>query len=308
MEGRTTNVAFTKISNSKSFTKLDDIGNDIEHEETLTILNIEPQPIESAEQSIKRIPSKVPRSTNRSRNMLHTKASQHSEKTGDKCKPIVQQCFNQLESKDWEITMKGLKTLSQLAEQHPEYLDINIGGTVGRLLGRHIRSLRSQVARAACIAAGDIFTSQIRGIDQDIDDIAGPLLHRTADTNRFLRADSNAALDRMVESLPPHKIIGIIVHRGANHQNAIVRGATARLLSSIVDRIGAEHAMILPREVRDKLIGSGAKLLMDGNLDARNHAKKMFRHLAHCEGFRKALTDTVPETTLRHIDKTLKSL
>lgn len=43
-------------------------------------------------------------------------------------------------------------------------------------------------------------------------------------------------------------------------------------------------------------------------LSFRNHAKRMFRHLARCEGFRKALTDAVPETTLRHIDKTLKSL
>lgn len=34
----------------------------------------------------------------------------------------------------------------------------------------------------------------------------------------------------------------------------------------------------------------------------------MFRRLTHCEGFRKALTDAVPETTLRHIDKTLKAL
>lgn len=50
---------------------------------------------------------------------------------------------------------------------------------------------------------------------QDLDEIAGPLLHRTADTNRFLRADSNAALDRMVQHLPPHKTIGVIVLRGA---------------------------------------------------------------------------------------------
>ncbi|KAK2580453.1 hypothetical protein KPH14_006196 [Odynerus spinipes] len=304
-----TSVAFTKISNPlESFTKLDDIRNDLEHEKAPAILKIEPQPVGRIEQPIKRIPSKVPRNTTRSRIVSHNKTSQYSEKTGEKYKPTVQQCFNQLESKDWEVTIKGLQSLSQLVKQNPEYLDINIGGTIGRLLGRHIGSLRSQVARAACIAAGDIFSSQIRGIEQDVDDIAGPLLHRTADTNRFLRADSNAALDRMVEFLPPHRIISIIVLRGANHQNAVVRGTTARLLSSIVDRIGAEHAMSLSRDVRDKLIGTGAKLLMDGNLEARNHAKKMFSRLAHCEGFRKALTDAVPETTLRHIDKTLKSL
>ena len=40
----------------------------------------------------------------------------------------------------------------------------------------------------------------------------------------------------------------------------------------------------------------------------RNHAKEIFRRLTRCEGFRKALAESVPETTLRHIEKTLKSL
>ncbi|XP_076231349.1 uncharacterized protein LOC143177360 [Calliopsis andreniformis] len=266
------------------------------------ILKIEPEPLEPVNLP-KKVTSKVPRITRRLRGNA-TKNPGKPEKT----KPIVQQCFSQLESKEWEVVMKGLKTLSQIAKQDPEYLDIGATATISRLLGRQIKSLRSQVARTACLAAGDVFSSQIRGIDQDFDDIAGPLLHRTADTNRFLRADSNAALDRMVEHLPPQKTIVVIVLRGASHQNAIVRAATARLLASIVDRIGPEHTMILPKDVRDKLFCTGARLLIDGNLDARNHAKRMFRHLAHCEGFRRALTDAVPETTLRHIDKTLKTL
>lgn len=62
--------------------------------------------------------------------------------------------------------MKGLKALSQISKQHPEGLDVCAAGTIGRFLGRHIKNLRSQVARAACLAAGDVFSSQIRGIDQ----------------------------------------------------------------------------------------------------------------------------------------------
>ncbi|XP_011063428.1 PREDICTED: uncharacterized protein LOC105151429 [Acromyrmex echinatior] len=269
------------------------------------ILKIESEPAEDVELR-RRMPSKVPvRGSSRCRMPSNKRVM---EKPSEKSKRMVQQCFSQLENKDWEITMKGLKALSQISKQHPEGLDVCAAGTIGRLLGRHIKNLRSQVARAACLAASDVFSSQIRGIDQDLDDIAGPLLHRTADTNRFLRSDSNSALDQMVQYLPPHKTIGIIVLRGASHQNAIVRAATARLLSDITDRIGPDHIMILPRDVRDKLLNTGAKLLMDGNLDARNHAKRMFRRLTRCEGFRKALTDAVPETTLRHIDKTMKTL
>ncbi|CAK9804588.1 TOG array regulator of axonemal microtubules protein 1 [Anthophora plagiata] len=265
------------------------------------ILKIETQPVVEQIATTKRISSRVPRVMGRN------KSKGRPEKP-EKMKPIVQQCFAQLDSKDWEITMKGLKTLSHIVKEQPEYLDVSAAGMINRLLGRQVKSLRSQVARTACLAAGDIFSSQIRGIDQDFDDIAGPLLHRTADTNRFLRADSNAALDKMVEHLPPHRTIAVIVQRGASHQNAIVRAATARLLASVVDRIGPEHTLSLPRDVKDKLLSTGARLLIDGNLDARNHAKRMFRCLMHCEGFRKTLTDAVPETTLRHIDKTLKTL
>ncbi|XP_032682196.1 uncharacterized protein LOC116849305 isoform X2 [Odontomachus brunneus] len=269
------------------------------------ILKIESGPMDVLE-ARRRIPSKVPvRGTSRYRTLSTKKAA---EKPSEKCKRMVQQCFTQLENKDWEITMRGLKSLSQISKQSPEYLEIFTVGTIARLLGRHVRNLRSQVARAACHTSGDVFSSQIRGIDQDLDEIAGPLLHRTADTNRFLRADCNAALDQMVQHLPPHKTIGVIVLRGASHQNAIVRAATARLLSDIIDNIGPDHVMILPRDVRDKLLNTGAKMLMDGNLDARNHAKRMFRRLTRCEGFRKALTDAVPEATLRHIDKIMKTL
>jgi len=76
--------------------------------------------------------------------------------------------------------MKGLKALSQISKQHPEDLDICAAGMIGRLLGRHIKNLRSQVARAACLAAGDVFSSQIRGIDQV--DIKHIVSHRNLST------------------------------------------------------------------------------------------------------------------------------
>lgn len=54
-----------------------------------------------------------------------------------------------------------------------------------------------------------------------------------------------------------------------SHQNTIVHATTARLLYVIVSEIGAENAMNMPREVKDKLFATTAKLLTDGNLQAR---------------------------------------
>jgi len=49
---------------------------------------------------------------------------------------------------------------------------------------------------------------------QETEDLVAALFHRTADTNRFLRADSNAALDAMADSLSPGRAISVIVYKG----------------------------------------------------------------------------------------------
>lgn len=56
-------------------------------------------------------------------------------------------------------------------------------------------------------------------LPQDLDEIAGPLLHRTADTNRFLREDCNNALDSMIDHFPPHRTVMTIANRGARYNN-----------------------------------------------------------------------------------------
>jgi hypothetical protein len=50
---------------------------------------------------------------------------------------------------------------------------------------------------------------------QEVEDLAGALLSRMADTNKFLRADSAAALEAMVKNINPVKTIAALVNRGA---------------------------------------------------------------------------------------------
>ncbi|XP_011500449.1 PREDICTED: protein FAM179B-like [Ceratosolen solmsi marchali] len=265
------------------------------------------QPIDISKRSCKVSPCKIKSQLNCKRTVSVPGNHRHYDKPVEKSK-IIRQCFEQLESKNWEITLKGLKVLSEIAKDEPELLDSCTPGLLARVLGKNVTNLRSQVARAACSAATQVFATHIRGIDQDLDEIAGPLLHRTADTNKFLREDCNSALDSMVEHFPPHRTIVTIANRGASHQNTIVHATTARLLLVTVTKIGSEHVMILPRDVKEKLFATTAKLLTDGNLQSRKYAKETFRLLSQCEGFRKTLTDAVPENTLRLIDKTLRSL
>lgn len=135
-----------------------------------------------------------------------------------------------------------------------------------------------------------------------------PLLHRTADTNRFIRADANAALDVMCENLPKQKIIGIITSRGCTHQNSVVRATSMRLLNDTVDKVGADRIFQMQKDIRDKVVLSGANALTDGSLEARNYAKSMFSKLIGVHQFQRVLLEVVPQSTLRHIAKILNSI
>ncbi|KAK4887789.1 hypothetical protein RN001_004060 [Aquatica leii] len=212
-----------------------------------------------------------------------------------------------LDHNDWEMTMKGLQGAARLTRHHPDICDLHMHA-ICAALGKQIKNLRSQVARAACTVTSEMFTNPRRSLEVELEEIAVPLLHRTADTNKFLRGDANAALDKMCLHLAPPRVVSIIAIKGGKHQNAIVRCAAARLLSSITTRLGAEKVFQLPKDTRDKILYAGANMLMEGNLDTRKHAKIMFGNLIGHSQFNKAMAEAVPACTIRHIQKTLKSL
>nr|CAD7423515.1 unnamed protein product [Timema monikensis] len=184
----------------------------------------------------------------------------------EKPRDALQQCFHKLDSPEWEVVMQGLNTMVRLSRHHPDTLQDQLHRVLVAL-GKQVRNLRSQVSRAACQVAGELFGSLKRALETDLDELVTPLFHRSADTNKFLRADSNAALDKMLEVISIPRAIGAIVAKGVNHQHAVVRTAAARLLVSLVSKLGTEKTMTLPRESRDKILVSGANLLMEGSLD-----------------------------------------
>ncbi|XP_056641944.1 uncharacterized protein LOC130448552 [Diorhabda sublineata] len=231
-----------------------------------------------------------------------------SRSRGNKSKDTtLQLSLNQLNNPEWEVMIQGLKSLTHIAKYYPEVIEGQMH-TVCVNLAKHIKNLRSQVARAACHTAAELFGSCKRNLDMELEEIAGPLLHRTADTNKFLRADANAALDVMCKNLPINRTITVIISRGCNHQNSIVRAAAIRLMTDLVKRHGADKIFQMNKEIRDKIIVAGANSLTDGSLEARSHGKEMFSHLIGHSQFQKSLLEAVPQNTLRHIAKTLNSI
>lgn len=222
-------------------------------------------------------------------------------------KDAMQQCLAQLDSGSWENVMDGLKIFVRLIRHHPDYVDTQIH-TMTMAIAKHVRNLRSQVSRAACSASTEFFMTNAKALDAEAEELAAALMNRTADTNKFLRADALKALESMCDALYPSKVILILTSRGANHQNAAVRCTTARLLNQLIFRIGCDKVFNLQKEVRDKLILTGANLLMEGSLETRNYTKDLFKQLSIHSHYQKLLLDVIPANVYRNIEKSLKSI
>lgn len=216
-------------------------------------------------------------------------------------------CLNQLESPNWETTMNGLQSFVRLIRHHPEMVESHIHAYCVAL-SKQVKNLRSQVSRSACQASAEFFQTHSKQLETECEDLATQLFNRTADTNKFLRADAFRALSAMSDHLPPTKVIQVILTRGATHQNAIVRTATANLCSRIVSRLGCEKVYTMNREHRDKLILAVANFLMEGSLDTRNNAKAFFKQLSTHPHYNRTLQDVIPPRIYRNIEKALRSI
>ncbi|XP_028896687.1 uncharacterized protein LOC105213072 [Zeugodacus cucurbitae] len=225
----------------------------------------------------------------------------------DKPRDALLKTFDQLDSSNWEIIMLGLKSMVRLMRYHPEQLE-NQMHMVCIQLTRSVRNLRSQVSRAACQATTELFTLKSKCLEQECDDLVCALLHRTADTNRFLRADATRALESMCDNLTPPKVLNILTTKGALHQNALVRTTAAKLLHRLVERLGGDKVYTMPRENRDKFFVTGANLLLEGSLETRSYAKSIFRLLSDHPQYNRLLIEVIPTRTYRNVEKTLKSI
>ncbi|XP_043652501.1 uncharacterized protein LOC122619557 isoform X1 [Drosophila teissieri] len=225
----------------------------------------------------------------------------------DRPREALLKTFDQLDSSNWEVNMTGLKSMVRLIRYHADTLDNQMHMTCIQLT-RSVRNLRSQVARASCQAAAELFSLKSTSLQQECDDLVCALLHRTADTNRFLRADATRALESMVDHAQPQKILNILATKGAQHQNALVRTTSAKLLFRLAERLGSDRIYAMGRESRDKFFVVGANLLLEGSLETRSYAKSLFRALSEHHNYQRLLLEVIPPRTYRNVEKTLRSI
>ncbi|XP_069943986.1 TOG array regulator of axonemal microtubules protein 1 isoform X3 [Cherax quadricarinatus] len=212
-----------------------------------------------------------------------------------------------LNSADWENQVEGIEMMVRLTEHHPEVLHSDLH-SVNLALLKQAKNLRSQVSRAAIQAFTRLFDTLKRNMESDSEKIVAMLLHRTADTNKFLQLDSHHALDALVENISPTKSIPAIIQEGISHKNAVVRTTVARLLAYEVERLGPSRVLSGQKDITDRILPAAAKLAQDGSLETRQYIKQIFQQLIHQGQFETALKKYVTATEIKNIQKFLDNL
>ncbi|XP_042208481.1 TOG array regulator of axonemal microtubules protein 1-like [Homarus americanus] len=219
----------------------------------------------------------------------------------------LKKAHQQLSSGDWENQVDGIDLLVRLNEHHPEVLQSNLHMINLELL-KQAKNLRSQVSRAAIQAFTRLFDTMKRSMESDSEKIVSVLLHRSADTNKFLQLDSHHALDALVENISPSKSIPAIIQEGLSHKNAAVRTTLARLLAYEVERLGPGRVLSGQKDITERILPAAAKLAQEGSLETRQYAKQIFQLLIQQGQFDAALKKYVSSNEIQNIQKFLDNL
>ena len=112
----------------------------------------------------------------------------------------------------------------------------------------------------------------------------------------------------LVENVTVFRALSAIITGGINHKSVVVKTEVARLFDLIVTQLGSMRVFGSSKEFLELLFPNGAKLLTDGAIQVRTHAKHMFGELIRHEKFEAMTKEYLRENERRDIKKTLDSL
>ncbi|XP_028854479.1 TOG array regulator of axonemal microtubules protein 1 isoform X2 [Denticeps clupeoides] len=248
--------------------------------------------------------SKVPRlrrasSLNRAQNSLDELNSDiHSQKKDPQeqpeLKPIskpelaLSQSFALLNSDNWEDKIKGMTHLRSLAQYHSDVLTSRLHD-VCLVIIQEVKNLRSCVARFAVMTLGHLFAQLRKGIDQELVEVSKTLLHKSGETNVFIRQAVDNALDSMVQHCTSIRVINALLAGGISHLNPVVRRCTAQHLTTLVEKIGADRVLSGAKDLTERLIPAVTKLAQDSSQEARYFGRRILLFLSAHQDFEKIL-------------------
>ena len=112
----------------------------------------------------------------------------------------------------------------------------------------------------------------------------------------------------MAENITVFRALSAIINGGISHKSVVVRTEVARLVDLIISQLGPMRVFGSSKEFLELFMPNGAKLLTDGSIEVRTHAKHMFGELIRHEKFESMTKEYLRENERRDIKKTLDSL
>ncbi|XP_030413196.1 TOG array regulator of axonemal microtubules protein 2 isoform X2 [Gopherus evgoodei] len=210
-----------------------------------------------------------------------------------------------LNSNDWPLKEKGLFSIKCLATCHSEVLLCRLHD-VSLAVTREVSNLRSKVSRFAISILGELFRTMKKHMDQEVEEIARVLLHKTGDSSEFIQKAADRSLGIMVGSVTPTRAMAALMASGVNHRNPPVRKCAAEHLLTVMEQIGAEKLLSGTRDNTELLVQTLLKLAQDCNQDARFYGRKMLNVLMPHPKFDGYLKQSLPSHDLRNVMATIK--
>ncbi|XP_043236104.1 TOG array regulator of axonemal microtubules protein 1-like [Amphibalanus amphitrite] len=219
----------------------------------------------------------------------------------------LDEAYRKLNSDDWEREVSGLTDLVRLFRHHPDTVSGDLKTVVAAIV-KQMKNLRSQVLRAAVQTSAEMFQHVGKAAEPNMESMVAILLQKTSDTNKFIKADSNRALDMMLENVSVSRAVAVVIGEGLGHRSSQVRATVARLLAAVVARLGPAGSLGGQKDITDKLVPAAAQLVREGDLQTRIHAKEIFHVWLQHPDLDKVLSKYLNSTVKRDIDKVIDNM
>ncbi|XP_028638276.1 TOG array regulator of axonemal microtubules protein 1 isoform X2 [Grammomys surdaster] len=212
-----------------------------------------------------------------------------------------------LADEDWEKKMEGLNFVRCLAAFHSDLLNTKLHETTFAVV-QEVKNLRSGVSRAAVVCLGDLFTYLKKSMDQELDTAVRALLHKSGESNTFIREDVDKALKAMVNNVTPARAVTSLINGGQSHLHIAVRRCTAQHLADVVECMEPERISSGTKDMADRLLPAAAKFAQDSSQETRYYGRKMLFLMMGHPNFEKLLEKYIPSKDLPYIKESVKNL
>ncbi|CAN0401938.1 unnamed protein product [Lampetra fluviatilis] len=248
--------------------------------------------------------------TSRGQDSLHVSAEELASaqlKPSSTPEADIDQLLVLLSKDDWEKKMLGISYAQRLATFHPELLATRLH-EVSFAVTKEAKNLRSTVARAAVSCISDMFVHLKKGMDQELDTVTQVLLHKSGETNNFMREDIVKALETMVANVTATRALTALINGGFAHRNIYVRKCTAQHLIPVVERLGAARLLAGIKDVTDRVLLAATAFAQDASPETRYYGKKMLFIMMGHPDFDKMIDKYVLPKDLHYVRDTVTTL